>query len=491
MAYTFERSWNDHTKLKHITKHSKEWWNQDCTTSLNKYRSSGNLQHWKEFKATVRTTKRKFFDDKIYDIATSNKRPWDLMNWVRKKSMPAIESISYENRPCNTLPDLWHALHYSYNSAENRSIDIRFLNEIPQASPIKWPAFSKQEFRDAIAKCSSSSAPGPDHISWRHLKTLFSSDLCLEKIVNIANACINLEFWPSHFKAANTVIIPKPNKESYSTPKSFRPIVLLNTAGKLIEKVISNRLQFHMVDNGFLDPNQLGGIRQRSTTDAGIYLTHLIRAGWLKQCHTSVIAFDIAQFFPSLNHSFLSICLKKAGLNTNVTGFFDSYHTGRSTSYSWNQFSSPFFNVNVGVGQGSALSPILSAIYLAPIIKTFKKRLKNLKENIPTDVLSFVDDGLLISQEKSYALSSSFLLCSYNIMSKILLDAGLIIEHSKTELFHFTRACHPPNPSIDLSSVGGPIISPKPIWRYLGFYFDRKLNFHFHTHYYASPPSVP
>jgi len=58
---------------------------------------------------------------------------------------------------------------------------------------------------------------------------------------------------------------------------------------------------------------------------------------------------------------------------------------------------SPYFNVNVGVGQGSALSPILSAIYLTPIIKTFKKRIKNLKENIPTDVLSFVDNGLVIS----------------------------------------------------------------------------------------------
>ena len=408
------------------------------------------------------------------------------MNWVQKKSMPAIKSISYKNCPCNTLPDLWHALHNSYNSAANRPVNTRFLNEILQATPIEWPAFSKQEFRDTIAKCSLSSALGPNHISWRHLKTLFSSDLCLEKIVNVTNAYINLEVWPFHFKTANTVIIPKPNKESYSTPKSFHPIVLLNTTGKLIEKVISNHLQFHIVDNGFLNPNQLGSIRQRSTTDAGIYLTYLIRAGWLKQCHTSIIAFDIAQFFPSLNHSFLFTCLKKAGLNTNVMGFFDSYHTGHSTSYSWNQFSSPYFNINVGVGQDSALSPILFAIYLALIIKTFKKRIKNLKESIPTDILSFVDNSLLISQEKSYALSSSFLLCSYNIMSKILLDSGLIIEHSKTELFHFPRACHPPNPSIDLLSVGGPVIFPKPIWQYLGFFFDHKLNFHYHMHYYAT-----
>jgi len=138
------------------------------------------------------------------------------------------------------------------------------------------------------------------------------------------------------------------------------------------------------------------------------------------------------------------------------------------------------------VGQGSALSPIFSAIYLTPIIKTFKKRIKNLKENIPTDILSFVDDGLLISQEKSYSLSSSFLLCSYNIISKIFLDTSLIIEHSKTELFYFTRARHPPNLSINLSFVEGPIISPKPIWWYLGFFFDHKLNFHYHIHFYAT-----
>jgi len=241
-----------------------------------------------------------------------------------------------------------------------------------------------------------------------------------------------------------------------------------------------------MTANGFLDPNQLGGIRQRSTIDMGIYLTHIICAGWLRQCHTSVIAFDIAQFFPSLNHEFLSICLKKAGLNTNVVGFFNSYHSNRSTTYTWNNFSSPAFNTNVRVGQGSALFPILSAIYLAPVIKTFKKRIKNLKENIPTDILSFMDDSLLISQEKSYSLSSSFFLCSYNIMFKILINASLIIEHSKTKLFHFTRAHYPPNPSIDLSLVRGPIISSKPIWQYLGFYFNCRLNFNYYTHFYAT-----
>jgi len=132
------------------------------------------------------------------------------------------------------------------------------------------------------------------------------------------------------------------------------------------------------------------------------------------------------------------------------------------------------------------LSPILFALYLAPIIKSFKKRIKNLNSEIPTDILSFVDDGLLISQEKSYSRSNFFLLCSYNIMSKLLINTGLIMEHGKTELFHFMRAQHPPNLSIDLTFVGGFIISPKPIWQYLGFFFNCKLNFHYHTYFYVT-----
>jgi len=140
----------------------------------------------------------------------------------------------------------------------------------------------------------------------------------------------------------------------------------------------------------------------------------------------------------------------------------------------------------VGVGQRSALSPIFSAIYLSPIIKTFKERIKNLKENIPTNILFFINDGLLISQEKSYSMSFAFLLYSYNIMSKLLLDIDLVMEHSKTKLFHFTRAQHSSNPSINLSFIGDPVIFPKPILCYLGFYFDCKLSFHFYTYFYAT-----
>ena len=48
------------------------------------------------------------------------------------------------------------------------------------------------------------------------------------------------------------MIIPKPNKMVYNHPKSFHPIALLNTLGKLIKKVIAEKLQFLVVRNDFI-----------------------------------------------------------------------------------------------------------------------------------------------------------------------------------------------------------------------------------------------
>ena len=183
------------------------------------------------------------------------------------------------------------------------------------------------------------------------------------------------------------VVIFKPNKTSYDNSKSFRPIVLLNTVGKLIEKVIGNRLQFHVTSNSFIYPSQLGGLKFKSTTDAGVVLTYIICLGWIKNLSTSTLAFDITQFFPSLNHHFLTLILRKVGFDFCIANFFLNYLIGRKTNYFWNGFTSPSLDVNVGVGQGSALSPILSALYLSPFLYILEKHLKILK--IPISV-SFV-----------------------------------------------------------------------------------------------------
>jgi len=181
----------------------------------------------------------------------------------------------------------------------------------------------------------------------------------------------------------------------------------------------------------------------------------------------------------------LILSLTKAGLDPKVTSFFENFLVKRRTNYTWNEFSSPMFEVNVGVGQGSALSPILSVLYLSPLLYILEKHLKTL--NIPVSLLSFVDDGLLISQNKSIDVLNSQLFYSYNVLFGLLDKFGLNIEHSKTESFHFNRSHGTFNPPpLDLLPLGGSVLQPKNSCKYLGFIFDQKLTFHQHINFYSN-----
>jgi len=170
---------------------------------------------------------------------------------------------------------------------------------------------------------------GPDKLSWRHLKEIIKNEEYTNRLINIANACIDLGYWPSHFKTLSTVIIPKPNKALYNLPKSFHYIVLLNTTSKLFKKMIGERMQL-LISNNFIHLCQLGGLKHRSTTDVGVTLTRL---GWVKNLTTSMLAFNIVQFFPSLNYQLLSLILAKAGFDYKVSNFFKNYLVSRKTKY--------------------------------------------------------------------------------------------------------------------------------------------------------------
>ena len=109
---------------------------------------------------------------------------------------------------------------------------------------------------------SNVSALGPDHITWWYLKYILFNNSCTVDIFFLANACLSLHHWPKHSKELISIIIPKPGKSAYDTPKTFRPIVLLNTLDKLIEKMIARQLQFNAIKYGILHPNQLEGVAQ-------------------------------------------------------------------------------------------------------------------------------------------------------------------------------------------------------------------------------------
>ena len=144
----------------------------------------------------------------------------------------------------------------------------------------------------------------------------------------------------------------------------------------------------------------------------------------------------------------------------------------------WNYFTLSSFKADIGIGQKSTLFPILLALHIASLFYISEKRKKKPLISILISILSFVDNSLFVSEEKSYKKSNTIFYCSYSIISSLFNQFSLVIEYNKLEVFYFSRLKKNTNlPLLDLRSIGSTILRPKDIWQYLGFFFDKKLSF--------------
>jgi hypothetical protein len=227
ISTAFSKAWDSQAKETRRGKYSNGWWTQECSDSIAAYRTLRDADDWADYWHVMHATKCDFFEDHINHVASINQRTWDLMAWMHKCNLPTYEAISYRGVPCNSLESLWDALDGLYNAAAACPVDLSFLHPVMLMPLWEWVPFSSLELSEALTACAHNSSPGPDHIMWSYLKYWCGSKGVAALFTRIANACIHAGHWPTHFKESLLVIIPKPGKASYSTPKSFRPIVLL------------------------------------------------------------------------------------------------------------------------------------------------------------------------------------------------------------------------------------------------------------------------
>ena len=406
-------------------------------------------------KAT-KLAKRSFFDDRITHVSDTQQRVWDLMSWTRPRPLPATSTVVHQGRPVSSDDELFDALHDTFHSAVDRPVDPSILLEpsVPHPEPRAFRPFSRRELFDQL-KSAPNSAPGGDHIRWMHLRALarmpsykdedgIAMHDVADTLLEIFNACLRLGHWPSAFKTAVSVVIPKPNKPDYSAVKAYRPIVLLSCVGKLCERMLAERLHFDCNALQLLHPNQMGGCKQRSTVDAAVALTHHIRAGWKNRLVTGCLAFDVAQFFPSMQHDLLVRILARYSFDPAYQNFFRSYLADRSTRFVWGSRTSErtYAAPGVGAGQGSALSPVLTNIYISPALHVV---CPIASESPPRAPLTFyVDDGLVVGTVATTLDVHNRLRDAYQLCATQLTRLGLFIEDTKTEYCHFP----PPRPRV-------------------------------------------
>jgi hypothetical protein len=151
ISKVFDLGWTHHAKAKRVQACSKSWWDMDCDWAKASAMTSDLPVDWMSFKKATCKAKHKHFDERIDEIAHTNLRPWDLMDWVSPCKTPPVEAILYQGVPCTSLDQLWNTLHPTFNSALDRPIDLSVLGDKWESPSIRaWILYSAVEMSDAL-----------------------------------------------------------------------------------------------------------------------------------------------------------------------------------------------------------------------------------------------------------------------------------------------------------------------------------------------------
>lgn len=331
-------------------------------------------QNYNKLKREIREMCQKHKADtwnyKVENLCTSDNSIWKMAKCLRNKrdtNKPIIandkniytdeeklkifadtieKQFTLNANPCNFDEDI--ETEYIYNSylSNNNNCTLGILNNVTQ-----------DDLVNIIKRLNNKKAPGGDGITNVMLKQLPRNKLF--DLLNIYNACLKNCYYPTSWKNAIVVLFPKPGKDP-RLPTNHRPISLLSTLGKVLEKLILLRLEPFL---SFIPKEQYGFRKNLSTTKQLIRLIDFISDGIYKKESTALLMIDVAKAFDRVWHKALIKKLIQNNIPVDFIRILDMYLNNRTFQIRLNGKLSDKRPIRAGVPQGSLLGPILYIIY--------------------------------------------------------------------------------------------------------------------------------
>lgn len=158
-------------------------------------------------------------------------------------------------------------------------------------------------------------------------------------------------------------MLPKPGKDP-KVVTNYRPISLLNTLGKLFEKVIVRRMHEYLRERGFFNQFQRAYLEDKEAAEHIYCLGDEIRlaksCGWI----TTAVSLDVEKAFDSVWHDGLRYKLSSIGLPETLVRLLSSFMTDRTIRVRVDRTLSDPVYLMAGTPQGSVVSPLLYLIYV-------------------------------------------------------------------------------------------------------------------------------
>jgi len=422
----------------------------ECDLEAGRYKDSR-----KELAMSIKTAKDKCWRELCEEV---NRDPWGrpYKLVLKKLTRTPITGIEIPGRIQSIVKTLFPV------------DETEWTRERPERGEqsLEYPRITESEVLEEAKRIPNGKAPGPDGITNELLKEVIRQ--YPERLTYIYNRCIREVHYPGKWKVANLVLMSKPGKQT-DDPSAYRPLCMLDTVGKLFEKLLARRLTKHIDDTGALEEAQYGFRQRKSTVTAIKKLQDIVKETNQRGDVVGMLAIDVKNAFNSARWVRIREALSNINVPVYLQGIIGAYLTNREIRYNMN--NNPItFSVNRGVPQGSVLGPLLWNVMYNDLLRI----------DLPSGVemIAFADDIAIIARSEHPNFLEEILEESFARVKSWMQENGLELAEQKTEAIVFTGRYSRNKMSV---RCGESIIESKKSVKYLGLVMDQKLLFRDHA----------
>ena len=419
--------------LKHGTKkissgHSKPYWTRKLTILCNEMRQARKSyckRNTHSNKDRLIQAKELFDDERKRECqefllrktknlnATQAQKFWKEFNKIFKKKIeqkidPLVDNHDNLLTDNKEVEQLLFSTFFEGHHLKDGDFDQNFYREtnriyediIHNQSDAEDDSEINSEITTAEIKAAiksyKSSGKSCDKESFNPVMFQHLGPKAIDYIKKLANLCLREGTWI--WDRAEVIFLKKNGKATYSKPGSYRPISISSYIGKLIEKILAIRIKNYLITKQIYDPYQEGFMEGRNTVR---YLNRLINGirGDIQKKLTSICLFiDFEKAFDSVWKAGLIVKLHKLGIKGKILELINDFLVNRKVTINVNGVIGEIRKTSeVGLPQGSALSPILFRIFIMDIFA-------DLENNEDVKIFKFADDGTVKIKGDSTAL---------------------------------------------------------------------------------------
>ncbi|CAK9811752.1 Retrovirus-related Pol polyprotein from type-1 retrotransposable element R1 (Fragment) [Anthophora quadrimaculata] len=439
----------------------------------NTYRRSRN-RYVKEIRTAKRSTWQNFVTDE------SNKDPWGIVYKIARDKIRrrvALTAIQLENGQrtqdiisTNTVlinkcaPD-------DYVPNNELQIEVKKKAQRYMCHNVEQE-FTCEEIITAISKFKNKKAPGIDNFSIEIIKHLWNCNSTV--VINLLNNCFKKGRFPKAWKVADLRILLKSRDKDTSLLSSYRPISLLPIMGKLLERILINRIQVQYDELKLANSNQFGFKQGKSTEDALLMLKSAIKYSDKK--YAVAIFIDIEGAFDNLWWSSIIDRLVEAKIGSTILRMIKDYFNKRTVIIK-KDIKVVKKKMAKGCPQGSIIGPATWCWCMDTLLNEFEATFDD--EDIQTvayaDDLTIVVKGNTRTEIETHAAKAMSVVNSWCIFNK------LKVSSNKTNAMLMKGKLDRERlPKIEINSSK---IKYQNSIKYLGIIVDKKMNFIEHSKY--------